>query len=462
MSINSFDNYPMSWKPDLSHTSGPKYLALVSLMEEDIKKGVLKAGTKLPPQRELADYLNVNLSTISRAFKLCGQKGLLSASVGNGTYVSADVTAETILLCGQESSHMIEMGALVPQVPSGRRVKLYTEQLLKRPDALNLFSYGAPEGTPRQREAGVAWLQKSGFYTDREHILLAAGGQNALMAALGACLECGEHLGTDPLTYPGVKTAAKLLGIHLIPIQQERFEMTEDGIRYAVRNEKIKGIYVIPDYHNPTTHMMPLETRKMIARLARENQLLVIEDGINNLLAENPLPPIASFAPEHVIYLSSLSKTVSAGLRTAFIHVPQNYHKRLATTLYSMNISISPLLASVSSGLIEDGVADEIIRERRQDLTTRNTIVDQELQGFVTAGGSTSPMRYIRLPEYFTGKSFEICAKQVGVQVYGSERFSVGNKPAESAVRISVITPATVEVLTEGVKRLRNILDSGL
>ena len=81
MSINSFDNYPMSWKPDLSRTSGPKYLALVSLMEEDIKNGTLKAGTKLPPQRELADYLNVNLSTISRAFKLCGQKAVLSASV---------------------------------------------------------------------------------------------------------------------------------------------------------------------------------------------------------------------------------------------------------------------------------------------------------------------------------------------------------------------------------------------
>ena len=43
MSINSFDNYPMSWKPDLSRTSGPKYLALVSLMEEDIKNGTLKA-----------------------------------------------------------------------------------------------------------------------------------------------------------------------------------------------------------------------------------------------------------------------------------------------------------------------------------------------------------------------------------------------------------------------------------
>ena len=458
MSINSFDNYPMSWKPDLSRASGPKYLALVSLMEEDIKNGTLKAGTKLPPQRELADYLNVNLSTISRAFKLCGQKGLLSASVGNGTYVCADVSAETILLCGRENPRMIEMGALVPQVSGNRLVKTHTERLLKRPDALNLFSYDDPEGTGRQREAGVAWLQKSGFSTDKDHVLLAAGGQNALTAALGALLERGDKLGTDPLTYPGVKTAAKLLGIHLIPIQNHDYEMTEEGIRYAVQNEKIKGIYVIPDYHNPTSHIMSLETRKLIAALAREKHILVIEDGINNLLTENPLPPIASFAPEQVIYLSSLSKTIAAGLRTAFVHVPDQYHRCLATTLYSMNISISPLLAAVSAGLIADGAADEIIRGRKEELRRRNHIISQSLKGFALDCPPTSPMRYLLLPDYFTGKSFEICAKQAGVQVYGAERFSVGNKPAEKAVRISVITPPSMGDLEEGIRRLRGIL----
>ena len=78
----------------------------------------------------MADYLNVNLSTISRAFKLCSQKGLLSASVGNGTYVCADVTAETVLLCGRENPRMIEMGALVPQVSGNRLAKSYTERFL--------------------------------------------------------------------------------------------------------------------------------------------------------------------------------------------------------------------------------------------------------------------------------------------------------------------------------------------
>lgn len=131
MPVNSFDSYPMSWKPDLSKTTGAKYLALAELLESDIKSGKLKAGTKLPPQRELADFLDLNLSTISKAYKLCEQRGLLSASVGNGTYVSSDATAEHALLCGKEDSHIIEMGAIVPFVTSNLKVKQYTESLMR-------------------------------------------------------------------------------------------------------------------------------------------------------------------------------------------------------------------------------------------------------------------------------------------------------------------------------------------
>lgn len=458
MSINSFHDYPMSWKPDLSGTTGPKYLALVNLLQNDIKNGILKAGTKLPPQRELADFLDVNLSTISRAFKICGQKGLISASVGNGTFVSSDVSSEPVLLCGEENTQTIEMGAIIPAAESNDKVKCYMEKMLKKPDALKLLSYGVPEGTKRHREAGVSWFQKMGFQTDSAHIVLAAGGQNAITASLGAFFEKGDKVGTDPLTFPGIKMAAKLLGIHLIPIQTREHEMTEEGIRYAVQNENIKGLYIIPDYHNPTTHIMSLETRKMIARVAEEKNLLVIEDSINNLLVQDPLPPAASFAPERIICLASLSKTVSAGLRTAFIHVPDQYRQDLVATLYSMNISMSPLLATAAAGLIEEKIADEIVAERKQKIMERNRIVNEILEDIPAAGALTSPLRYIQLPDYFTGKSFEICAQQVGVQVYGAERFAVGNKPAEKTIRIAVTSPATEEELREGLKRLKKLL----
>ena len=74
MPVNSFENYPMSWKPDITSMIPPLYKSLASALEEDIRNGILKPGDKLPPQRELADFLDINLSTITRAFKICELK----------------------------------------------------------------------------------------------------------------------------------------------------------------------------------------------------------------------------------------------------------------------------------------------------------------------------------------------------------------------------------------------------
>jgi len=61
-------------------------------------------------------------------------------------------------------------------------------------------------------------------------------------------------------------------------------------------------------------------------------------------------------------------------------------------------------------------------------------------------------------PQYFTGKSFEICARQAGVEVYGAERFFVGNRTPEKTIRISVTTPTSLEILADGLERLRMLL----
>nr|WP_303874672.1 GntR family transcriptional regulator [Tepidanaerobacter acetatoxydans] len=71
MPYKSFDNYPLSWKPNLDRNSRSLYKTLARQLEEDIANGTLRPGTKLPPQRELADYLDLNVSTISKAFNGC-------------------------------------------------------------------------------------------------------------------------------------------------------------------------------------------------------------------------------------------------------------------------------------------------------------------------------------------------------------------------------------------------------
>jgi len=107
MPVNSFDNYPMSWKPEREALKRPFYESIAALLEHDIKNGFLAPGTKLPPQRELADFLDLNFTTITQAYKVCEVKGLIYAVTGKGTFVSPSA-ARSIMYSTQHSWHFFD------------------------------------------------------------------------------------------------------------------------------------------------------------------------------------------------------------------------------------------------------------------------------------------------------------------------------------------------------------------
>ena len=147
MSINSFENYPMSWKPSLQFGSKPLYIELAEQLEQDIANGILRPGTKLPPQRELADYLDINVSTVSRAFKLCAQKGLLSGTVGCGTFVAYDVTTNIFSLPDAKQPHVIQLGSMTPETIVQDEVVQLLQKMMTEPDFGALFQYA--HATPK-------------------------------------------------------------------------------------------------------------------------------------------------------------------------------------------------------------------------------------------------------------------------------------------------------------------------
>lgn len=457
MPVNSFEEYPMSWRPNISNISAPLYIAIAEQLEQDIKDGKLLPGTKLPPQRELADFLDVNLSTITRAFKLCGQKGLIYASIGSGTFVSSDAATNKILLPTSHSPHMIEMGSVLPDNYVNEDITRYMKKMMSDSNFNKLFQYGRPEGNAWQNEAALKLLEKVNFQTDQP-ILLGAGGQNAIVATLAALFQAGDRIGTDPITYAGIKTAANMLGIQLVAIQQRNGEMTREGLLYACKNEHIKGLYVIPDFHNPTTHTMSLATRKMIAEVARDTGLIIIEDAIYSFLKEQPPAPIASYAPEKVIYIASLSKTISPGLRLSYIVTPPALRKRIMETLYNINISISPMMLELATRLIHDGIAETILEKHKLYAKQQNAMVNQYLGDYNILGDEACIFRWLILPDKFTGVQFELLAAKAGVQVYAAERFAVGNAKPINAVRLAITAPENQ--LEQALIILKDLLES--
>ncbi|MFD2210372.1 PLP-dependent aminotransferase family protein [Virgibacillus halophilus] len=458
MPVNSFENYPMSWKPSIDKTKKPIYQVLAEQLKQDILNEVLLPGTKLPPQRELADYLDLNLSTISKAFKVCELKGLISASVGSGTFISYDALSNAYLLEDAKPKHLIEMGATLPDNASYEPLLHELKGMLKEPDYEKWFGYGRANENLWQKDAAVKLIRRGGFETTVDRILFANGGQNAIAATLASLCQPGDRIGVDPHTYPGLKTVAAILSIQIVPIKSEDYAMSPTAFEYACKNENIKGIYLIPDYHNPTASRMSVDNRKEIAAIAKKYNQFIIEDAAYHLHNEKPLPALASFAPEQAIYIASLSKSLAPGLRLAYVAVPSQFKKLISKALYNLNVSVSPLLAELTARTIVSNQFEVLIEQHRKQTVRRNRVVNQYLADYTCAGLETGIFRWLLLPGKITGAEFELLAAQQGVQVYAAERFVVGNSCPERAVRIAVCAPETIEELERGLIILQRLL----
>ncbi len=291
MPVNSFENYPMSWKPVLLRGKQPLYLALAERLEEDIRLGKLLPGAKLPPQRELADFLDVNLSTVTRAFRLANRKGLIGGSVGSGTFVSYDALSSR----PTDAQALIDLGSVMPEPGDFHEILSILKKMMSEPDFGALFGYGASIARDWQREAAARRMAKAGFAADPACLLTANGAQNALAAILAGLFEPGDRIGVDPLTYPGVKNLAKMLGITLVPVEQCAGEMSEEGDRArGPRRPHPRPVHHarLPKSH----HAYALAPRsRSLARAARKWDLLILEDAVHSLLNPSPLPAVASF-----------------------------------------------------------------------------------------------------------------------------------------------------------------------
>ena len=111
MPTNSFEHFYLSWTPDRKKLLRPYYLSLANILEADIVSGKLASGTKLPPQRELADYLDINFTTVTQAYNLCRERKLIYGITGKGTFVSP-LPGKNIPRKSGNMSEIIELGLL--------------------------------------------------------------------------------------------------------------------------------------------------------------------------------------------------------------------------------------------------------------------------------------------------------------------------------------------------------------
>lgn len=419
----------------------------------------MKPGDKLPPQRELADFLDINLSTVTRAFKLCEQKGLISGQTGRGTYISSDVHVSSKLLSCESDNNCIDMGAAFPIYDQNKYVIDFMKKLLKKTDIHNLLKYTDSCGLLSHRITAQKFLRNFNIKASPENIMISSGSQNALAIILISLFNSGDKIATDPLTYPALKTLANSLGIILIPIPLLNDRIDMNAFDSLCKNENIDGLYLIPELNNPTTYSMSLDEKNSIAKIVKENNLILIEDGMYSFVSSKDSIPISTLIPNQSLYICSVSKSICAGLRIGFMVIPNKFKKAVEDGIYNVNLVTSSFNAEVICQIIESGLAYKILEERKEMTLKRNKVVDEILFDKRILGNKYSPFRWLMLPENIDSQLFENLARTQGVSVYCASRFAVGNSNFPSAVRISVCAPKNIEDLKKGLYILKSLLD---
>ncbi len=450
----------LSWQPMLDREHKPIYMEIVNALKRDIKKGVLCPGDRLPPQRELADFLGVNLSTVTRAFKICEQRGLIFATVGRGTFVSSDVLASEVTTTadGTSAPNMIDLGMILPLHDKDQYIIEAMRYVAASPDVEDCLSYGLPQKKAADCELGAAWLKKMNFSVTPEHIFVVSGVQNALAIILTSLFSAGDKIVTDRFTYTGFKNLANMLGIRLVPVDMDRDGMNVDELRRVCRSDKVKGIYLMAECQNPTAYCMPRARREHIAQVIRENGLVLLEDDTYAFLNNTGLKPISAHVPERSVYISGTSKALCAGLRVAFLAVAKAFRARIDLGIRNINLMTSHFNTEIVAHLVRTGKADEIIRKKRLEAQARCVLAQNILEGFDLRGAHTDYFRWLILPAGVRGRDFEAQAKSRGVNVFCAEKFVVGSDFPFDAVRVSLSAAPTRDRLKLGLCILRELL----
>jgi DNA-binding transcriptional MocR family regulator len=271
----------------------------------------------------------------------------------------------------------------------------------------------------------------------------------------------GDHIVSDSLTYPGIRSLARLLGLRLDGLERDADGPLPDAFEEASRTHDVKAIYLCPNQHNPTSLTMPEERRRALAEIARRFGVAVIEDDTFGFLDGTEPAPIAAHLPELGYYVVGLSKTVSPGLRTGYVVAPEKAQSRLGNAVHSTCWMACPLTAEIGSELIRSGVAARVSAGRKRESAARSLLAREMLAGwdFDCTAGST--FLWLRLPEPWRSTEFAAEAERRGVLVTPSDPFMVGRRESAPAVRVCFGPPRDHEELRRGLTILTEQLHEG-
>jgi GntR family transcriptional regulator / MocR family aminotransferase len=397
----------------------PVYLQIANCIIREMKKGRIGPGIKLPGTRLMSATLSVHRKTLVRAYEELDAQGWIEMRPSQGTFTSKELP-EIVprKFSAREEQHYsfpattgytvkVNEGIRTPVSPSrhitgfhdGPDARLMpVEELgrayrsvMSRKVNLKYLSYVDSNGTPRFRKTLSDYLNASrGLQTREEHIMMTRGSQQGLYLLSHVLFKKGDAIIVGDTNYYYADHVFLDAGMKLVRVKVDGSGIDVDAIEKLCRRKKIKAIYITSHHHYPTTVTLSASRRIKLLCLAEEFGFIIIEDDYDYDIhfLSSPILPLASADPKGmVIYIGTLSKTVSPAIRTGYVVAPANLILELSRFRQLVDTQGDPIMELALADLFDDGTIKRHMKKalneyhRRRDFVC--SLLAAELPGIV-------------------------------------------------------------------------------
>lgn len=388
------------WEPHLQTPDAgglPLFVQLARTVSQDIQRGRLKAGDRLPGSRALAAQLGVHRNTVLAAYAELVAEGWIRTARASGTFVSEafpeprarPFTTPQATLPNGALGFALPARPLLPtpppppkgalvlaggapdltMVPRAELARAYRRALANKRGAA-LLDYADPCGHPALRRALADMVRSVRAVTaEPDNVLVTRGSQMALDLVARALLSPGDTVLVEAWGYQPAWSALRMAGARLVAIPVDNNGLDVEAAARVVERGGVKAIYVTPHHQYPTTVVLSAARRMALLDLARRHKVAIIEDDYDHEFhyEGHPVTPLAS-ADRHgvVVYLGTLSKILAPGLRTGFVVAPQALVKHLGEIRRLVDRQGDHAVEAALAQLLEDGSVQRHARRMRR------------------------------------------------------------------------------------------------
>ena len=341
---------------------------LEQALRDRIQSGRLAAGDLLPPSRRLAADLDVSRGLVVDCYAQLAAEGYLASRIGSGTRVSVDARPlpPAKPITAQAAGPRIEFRPGVPDLSSfPRRDWLWALGEACRAAPSADLTYGDPRSNAALRQVLAAYLRRvRGAVADPERMVITAGFAQGLTLILQAL--AGERVRRVAVEEPGPAyrdIVAARARVEAVPVPVDDRGINVDALEATGAG----AVVVTPAHQTPTGVVMTPERRHALLAWARRHDAVVIEDDYDSEFRydREPIGTLQGLAPDRVVLLGSVSKSLAPALRLGWIVCPPQFAQPLAHNKRYDDRGCPALDQLALARLLESGRFDRHLRRMR-------------------------------------------------------------------------------------------------